>query len=103
MVEQRMLIQKSSNGTQGSVPAVLHCDWLNKLCVSKLIKVSFISSYGVVIFKTCLQSLRLTPPLRVAETIFVTPLLQICENLYKIYPNMSTDYVKLNNLAHSCT
>ena len=43
------------------------CDWLSKLCISKLIKVSFISSYGVVIFITCLQSLRLTPPLRAAE------------------------------------
>ena len=33
----------------------------------------------------------------------IPPLLQIRENLYKIYPNLSTDYVKLNNLANNCT
>ena len=50
------------------------CDWLNKLCISQLIKISFISSYGVVIFITCLQSLRLTPPLQAAEKKPVTTL-----------------------------
>ena len=47
----------------------------------------FISSYGVVIFITCLQSLRLTPPLRATETKFrhfvVTNLWKSVQNLSK--------------------
>ena len=49
--------------SEGSI-YVPSCDWLNV----QLISISFMSSYGVVSFITCLQSLRLTPPLRAAET-----------------------------------
>ena len=38
------------------------------LCFSQHISNSFISSYGVIIFITCLQSLRLTPPLQATDT-----------------------------------
>ena len=43
-------------------------------------QITALNSYGVVIFITCLQPLQLTPLLRVAETKFVTPLLQTRQN-----------------------
>ena len=48
-------------------------------------KISALNSYGVVIFITCLQSLRLTPPLRAAETKFVNPPMQIREDIRNAY------------------
>ena len=38
-----------------------------------------------MIFITCLQSLRLTPPLRAAETKFVNPPMQIREDIRNAY------------------
>ena len=48
-------------------------------------KMNALNSYGVVIFITCLQSLRLTPPLRAAETKFVNPPMQIREDIRNAY------------------
>ena len=44
--------------------------------------ISALNSYGVVILITCLQSLRLTPPLRVAETKFIIYSLKLVKLLF---------------------
>ena len=59
--------------------------WTKNQIFQPSYKINALNSYGVVIFITCLQSLRLTPPLRAAETKFVNPPMQIREDIRNAY------------------